>query len=161
MAKSTKTVLNTYKKQYQKSQKQWKKQTGFPTTKKKNFYDRYTTPSKPYKSKKSKPINTNAFTTSSKQTATKTNNDGCYIATCVYGSYDCPEVWTLRRFRDDFLKKHSFGCLFIKLYYSTSPTVVKFFGDKQCFIKFWKNELDRLVIHLNNNGFENTTYQDN
>lgn len=25
---------------------------------------------------------------------------GCYVATCVYGSYDCPEVWTLRRFRD-------------------------------------------------------------
>ncbi len=28
------------------------------------------------------------------------NNKGCYIATCVYGSYDCPQVWTLRRFRD-------------------------------------------------------------
>ena len=24
----------------------------------------------------------------------------CYVATAVYGSYDCPEVWTLRRFRD-------------------------------------------------------------
>lgn len=22
--------------------------------------------------------------------------NGCYIATCVYGSYDCPQVWTLR-----------------------------------------------------------------
>ena len=22
----------------------------------------------------------------------------CYVATAVYGSYDCPEVWTLRRF---------------------------------------------------------------
>ena len=25
---------------------------------------------------------------------------GCYIATAVYGSYDCPQVWTLRRYRD-------------------------------------------------------------
>lgn len=28
---------------------------------------------------------------------------GCYVATAVYGSYDCPEVWTLRRFRDERL----------------------------------------------------------
>ena len=28
-------------------------------------------------------------------------NNGCYVATCVYGSYDCPEVWVLRRFRDN------------------------------------------------------------
>ena len=28
---------------------------------------------------------------------------GCYVATSVYGSYDCPEVWTLRRFRDEVL----------------------------------------------------------
>ena len=26
---------------------------------------------------------------------------GCYIATCVYGSYDCPQVWILRRYRDE------------------------------------------------------------
>lgn len=31
------------------------------------------------------------------------SNNGCYIATCVYGSYDCPQVWILRRFRDDIL----------------------------------------------------------
>jgi len=30
---------------------------------------------------------------------------GCYIATAVYGSYNCPEVWTLRRYRDIKLKK--------------------------------------------------------
>lgn len=161
MAKSTKTVLNTYKKQYQKSQKQWKKKTGFPTTKKKNFYDKYTTPAKPYKPKKAKPINVNAFTPSNKQPATKTNNDGCYIATCVYGSYDCPEVWTLRRFRDNILKKNRFGCLFIKCYYAISPTIVKLFGNKQGFIRFWKNKLDKIVVCLNNNGIENIKYQDN
>ena len=37
---------------------------------------------------------------------------GCYIATCVYGSYDCPQVWTLRRFRTACLAKtFSAGCL--------------------------------------------------
>ncbi len=24
----------------------------------------------------------------------------CYVAACVYVSYDCPQVWTLRPFRD-------------------------------------------------------------
>src|SRR5699024_12626084 len=24
------------------------------------------------------------------------SSGGCYVATAVYGSYDCPEVWTLR-----------------------------------------------------------------
>ncbi len=32
-------------------------------------------------------------------------NSGCYIATAVYGSYDCPEVWVLRRYRDYKLSK--------------------------------------------------------
>ena len=31
---------------------------------------------------------------------------GCYVATAVYGSYDCPQVWTLRRYRDDILAKN-------------------------------------------------------
>ena len=39
------------------------------------------------------------------------SSDGCYIATSVYGSYDCPEVWTLRRFRDEYLKGSVFGRL--------------------------------------------------
>ena len=50
---------------------------------------------------------------------------GCYVATAVYGSYDCPEVWTLRRFRDKVLAKTWYGRLFIHLYYAVSPTAVK------------------------------------
>ena len=53
---------------------------------------------------------------------------GCYIATCVYGSYDCPEVWALRRFRDETLENNRAGRLFISLYYAISPTLVKLFG---------------------------------
>ena len=42
---------------------------------------------------------------------------GCYVATCVYGSYDCPQVWTLRRFRDDTLGSTWYGRTFIRVYY--------------------------------------------
>ena len=28
---------------------------------------------------------------------------------CIYGSYDCPEVWTLRRYRDKFLSETWYG----------------------------------------------------
>ncbi|MGM9795661.1 MAG: TFIIB-type zinc finger domain-containing protein [Candidatus Aphodosoma sp.] len=50
-------------------------------------------------------------------TTNKNNNTGgaCYIATCVYGSYNCPEVWTLRRFRDNTLYKTWYGRTFIKI----------------------------------------------
>ncbi len=41
---------------------------------------------------------------------------GCYVATAVYGSYDCPEVWTLRRYRDNTLAETWYGRVFIKLY---------------------------------------------
>ena len=40
MAKKVKSVMKSYKSQYNKSQKQWNKMTGFPTSKKKNFYDK-------------------------------------------------------------------------------------------------------------------------
>lgn len=37
---------------------------------------------------------------------------GCYIATFVYGSYDCSQVWTLRRFRDNTLDETWYGRFF-------------------------------------------------
>lgn len=85
---------------------------------------------------------------------------GCYIATCVYGSYDCPNVWTLRRFRDEYLDKSIFGRLFIKCYYATSPFLVKTFGKTKLFHRFWKKSLDKLVKRLNEKGFDNTKYED-
>ena len=85
---------------------------------------------------------------------------GCYIATAVYGSYDCPEVWTLRRFRDNNLKKSFFGRLFVKTYYAISPTIVKWFGKTELFNRFWKARLDRMVKRLNDKGYENTPYED-
>ena len=70
------------------------------------------------------------------------SSGGCYVATCVYGSYDCPEVWTLRRFRDFTLAKTWYGRAFIRLYYAVSPIVVKIFGGTKLFKDFWKKRLD-------------------
>lgn len=85
---------------------------------------------------------------------------GCYVATCAYGSYDCPEVWTLRRYRDDTLAKSCFGRAFIKIYYFISPTIVKWFGKTKWFNKLIKAKLDKFVKNLNENGVENTPYKD-
>lgn len=85
---------------------------------------------------------------------------GCYIATCVYGSYDCPQVWTLRRFRDYTLDETWYGRIFIKCYYAISPTLVKWFGNRKWFRTFWKNRLDTMVSKLNNIGIDNTEYSD-
>ncbi len=87
-------------------------------------------------------------------------NDGCYIATCVYGSYDCPEVWTFRRYRDQVLRSSIIGIVFIKIYYATSPTLVKWFGGMKTFRTFNRKILDKLVSILNNKGFENKPYKD-
>ncbi|MBQ5316363.1 MAG: TFIIB-type zinc finger domain-containing protein [Oscillospiraceae bacterium] len=87
-------------------------------------------------------------------------NGGCYVATCVYGSYDCPEVWTLRRYRDHSLAKTWYGRAFIHLYYAVSPTVVRWFGHTEWFRKMWKGRLDHMVNDLKNRGFEDTPYKD-
>ena len=84
----------------------------------------------------------------------------CYVATAVYGSYDCPQVWTLRRYRDEVLGSTWYGRLFIKLYYAISPTLVKFFGKTKWFQKMWKGTLDKMVGKLNDKGFADTPYQD-
>ena len=85
---------------------------------------------------------------------------GCYIATAVYGSYDCPEVWTLRRFRDFKLQKTYGGRLFVKAYYAISPQIVKRFGETSWFNHFWKKRLDKMVKRLRRKGFKNTPYED-
>ncbi len=88
------------------------------------------------------------------------SSGGCYVATAVYGSYDCPEVWTLRRYRDDVLGRTWYGRLFIYVYYAVSPTLVKWFGDTVWFSAMWKPKLDHMVCKLNRAGISNTYYVD-
>lgn len=85
---------------------------------------------------------------------------GCYVATAVYGSYDCPQVWTLRRYRDYSLAKTWYGRMFIRSYYAVSPTIVKYFGKTEWFKNFWRNKLDKMIQNLQENGVESTPYED-
>lgn len=85
---------------------------------------------------------------------------GCYVATAVYGSYDCPQVWTLRRYRDYTLAETWYGRAFIRTYYAISPTLVKWFGHTEWFKKMWKGRLDRMVATLNAEGVDDTPYED-
>ena len=94
------------------------------------------------------------------QAGNKQSSGGCYVATAVYGSYDCPEVWTLRRYRDYTLAETWYGRAFIKTYYAISPTLVKWFGHTEWFKKMWKGKLDHMVAELQSEGVESTPYED-
>jgi hypothetical protein len=93
-------------------------------------------------------------------TGTGKGSGACYVATAVYGSYDCPEVWTLRRFRDYSLAKTWYGRAFIRVYYAISPTLVKWFGQAEWFKSIFRVPLEKLVSKLNEKGYENTHYID-
>ena len=87
---------------------------------------------------------------------------GCYVATAVYGSYDCPQVWTLRRFRDNTLTGSWYGRAFIRVYYTISPTLVKWFGKTEWFKNFgsqlltvWSKSLTEWVQKIRHTMTEN------
>ena len=88
----------------------------------------------------------------------ESKSSGCYIATAVYGSYDCPEVWTLRRYRDYYLDRSLRGRIFIRLYYSVSPLIVKIFGKSKFFKKTCRKILNAFISHLVASGIESTPY---
>lgn len=91
---------------------------------------------------------------------THRKKQGCYIATCVYGSYDCPQVWTLRRYRDIVLKSSVLGRIFIAVYYAISPTLVRTFSKSVVVKKIWRSILNPMVKRLNEKGFSNNPYTD-
>ena len=93
-------------------------------------------------------------------TSKSSSSGGCYIATAVYGSYDCPEVWVLRRYRDNRLQRNALGRLFVKVYYAVSPTLVKWFGKKAWFTSLWRAFLDNKVSSLKRDGYSDERYND-
>lgn len=103
----------------------------------------------------------NSSQTSGNTSQNSSNSQGgCYIATAVYGSYDCPQVWVLRRYRDNTLAKTWYGRAFVHAYYAISPTIVKWFGNTGWFQKIWRNKLDKMVQQLKVQGLKDTPYQD-
>jgi hypothetical protein len=85
---------------------------------------------------------------------------GCYVATAVYGSYDCSQVWVLRRYRDRRLTASMPGRVFTKCYYTISPALVQAFGQSVWFNRLLKKRLDKLVHSLMQQGYNNTAYYD-
>lgn len=93
-----------------------------------------------------------------KQAATQVKSGGCYVATAIYGSYDCPEVWVLRRFRDDALMHRALGRALVRTYYFLSPRVLQVAGPatgKAC-----QRPLDALVRNLKDRGYSDGPYSD-
>lgn len=90
----------------------------------------------------------------------KRKKSGCYVATCIYGSYDCPQVWTLRRYRDEVLEQSWVGRMFVTLYYAISPIIVRCVGNTQLFNYLLRPILDKKVKKLNDKGFQSTRYYD-
>ena len=82
----------------------------------------------------------------------------CYIATAVYGSYDCPEVRVLRRFRDETLLKIKGGPTFVRLYHSIAPILVRCGGPR--LHRVARPPLDALIGHLRRNGVDDCPYLD-
>ncbi|MEG4120767.1 hypothetical protein QUA43_25275 [Microcoleus sp. N9_B4] len=74
----------------------------------------------------------------------------CFIATAVYGSYDAPQVVSLRRFRDEKLMSYSIGRLFIAAYYQISPPLAQWLKTSPHFAKPVRQILDKLVFSLQN-----------
>jgi len=88
------------------------------------------------------------------------NSGYCYVATAIYGSYDCPEVWALRRFRDYSLSKTWQGKLFINVYYAISPILIFVFGRYLWFNCFWRCILDLFVSVIKEKGYSDKKYFD-
>jgi hypothetical protein len=49
----------------------------------------------------------------------------CFIATAAFGSYLAPDVWMLRRFRDEALMTTAPGRAFVRFYYAVSPPLAE------------------------------------
>ena len=84
----------------------------------------------------------------------------CYIATCIYKTYDARELYVLRRYRDKKLRRSFFGRMFIRFYYFNAPIVIKLFGKRKWFNKMMKKYLDKKVEKLVNKGYLDTYYED-
>lgn len=80
--------------------------------------------------------------------STPKKNEGCYIATMVYGDYGHPQVMVLRRFRDEKLLPTATGKLFVKFYYWISPKLVKILSGHKKINSAIRHILDYFVNYL-------------
>jgi len=83
--------------------------------------DKYTTQKPKYRRKHESDLN---------RPNTQGKEEGCFIATVVYGSYNIPPVVVLRKFRDTYLQNNRIGRWFVKTYYSYSPPFAVWLSKK-------------------------------
>ena len=76
---------------------------------------------------------------------TPTTTGGCFIATVVYGSYESPEVLTLRRFRDDKMQSTAWGRTMVRFYYLISPPIADRLGAYPRLVAATRVLLDAIV----------------
>lgn len=77
-------------------------------------------------------------------------DNGCFIATTVYGSYFDPRVKILRDFRDNYLLTSVFGRFAVGVYYQLSPPIVDFTKRHDISRVIIKGILTPIVFFLKN-----------
>jgi PKD repeat protein len=56
---------------------------------------------------------------------------GCFVATAAHGDYDAPEVYELRRLRDQYLQTTGAGRAFISWYYDDGPAAAAWIAEHE------------------------------
>ena len=95
----------------------------------------------------------------SKKDASAGSSGGCYVATAVYGSYDAPQVRSLRRFRDEELATSAIGRAFVRLYYKVSPPMAEYLAGATRLNRLIRRALDVVVRRIENRGYTPGPYQ--
>lgn len=83
----------------------------------------------------------------------------CHIAPAVYGFSDCPQVWTLHRFRDNILVNRLWGRIVLFLLhviYVVSLSISRRLDREEQINAFWRRKLDGWVKQLNDCGVKDT-----
>lgn len=83
-----------------------------------------------------------------KQMKKSKKKEGCFIATAVYGSYDCEEVLVLRRYRDQKLLTNPFGRVFVCFYYAVSPSLARRINAGGFLARNIRHILDKIVYRI-------------
>ncbi|MBI5805381.1 tetratricopeptide repeat protein [candidate division TA06 bacterium] len=70
---------------------------------------------------------------------------GCFVATAVYGDYDCPQVMALRKFRDERLLPDPLGRAVVFLYYTVGPYLAMVVGKLPWLSKALRHLLNAVI----------------
>jgi hypothetical protein len=79
---------------------------------------------------------------------------GCFVATAVYGNYQCAEVRMFRQYRDEVLSRSLIGRAMIRLYYNVGPHLAALISTHPIRKKVCRHVLDRVLSHMRRIGIE-------